>query len=532
MSIDKDRQRDALDRLSDALSEDILKTPGDELLAEAQEDHGDPLALAKEFDRIFLRKRRGSKIKQLMAIIRNSGIVFWQREMIADARGSTLAGGEEWTQDTLATAEQNAPLSADKIISHLAAQLEISDTNARSEATVEQSAPLFADKIISHLAAQLEISDQYPPSGTSQKKSYLRGGIADTRHFADMPRLSATRDGYIRPQMRWTKWVALAAVLLVAIGTTSIFELLKREAGEHHTSEAALNVPASGPPGAQVPEGTKQLQAVRPPQVIALNTVPSPQAAYAQREVAERFRAEQAAREEAKRLRAKQPTAASANPPATPYPTESSSEYNTPAAAAVRATAVGPAEPTAAAATPAPAVTPLTQAEQRRAFATTPQPLAMTPSLVQPTERERATEAFASLDRQIAAALESTLRRGDFDYMNLMDSPVNLDLDIGTLPTTAAIQHAAIQVCGPLAITSQSPLRSPSEKRLVECRRAFESLVQAVSEVRNALQEAKMLLTQQDIAKAKRRLADLIPDTRRVALLTSRIKEQFVSTLK
>jgi len=41
-----------MDHLADALVEDILATPGAVLLAESAEDHGDPRALAAEFDRM------------------------------------------------------------------------------------------------------------------------------------------------------------------------------------------------------------------------------------------------------------------------------------------------------------------------------------------------------------------------------------------------------------------------------------------------------------------------------------------------
>jgi hypothetical protein len=46
-------QHDPMDHLADALVEDILATPDAELLAESAEDHGDPRALAAEFDRIM-----------------------------------------------------------------------------------------------------------------------------------------------------------------------------------------------------------------------------------------------------------------------------------------------------------------------------------------------------------------------------------------------------------------------------------------------------------------------------------------------
>jgi murein DD-endopeptidase MepM/ murein hydrolase activator NlpD len=45
----------AMQRLADALSEDILSTSGEELLIEVDEDHGDPRALAQVFNRVLAR---------------------------------------------------------------------------------------------------------------------------------------------------------------------------------------------------------------------------------------------------------------------------------------------------------------------------------------------------------------------------------------------------------------------------------------------------------------------------------------------
>jgi hypothetical protein len=60
MTDDHNRRTDALDHLTDALSEDILKAPGEELLAEVEEDCGDRRALAMGFDRIFARVQQDS----------------------------------------------------------------------------------------------------------------------------------------------------------------------------------------------------------------------------------------------------------------------------------------------------------------------------------------------------------------------------------------------------------------------------------------------------------------------------------------
>ena len=51
-------KRGALHNLADAMSEDILNTPGDDLLCEVEEDYGDPQALAVQFDRIRAQAER------------------------------------------------------------------------------------------------------------------------------------------------------------------------------------------------------------------------------------------------------------------------------------------------------------------------------------------------------------------------------------------------------------------------------------------------------------------------------------------
>jgi hypothetical protein len=54
----KDVKQDALDNLADALTEDILNTPDDEVLREVAEDYGDPRALANKFDQILERAEK------------------------------------------------------------------------------------------------------------------------------------------------------------------------------------------------------------------------------------------------------------------------------------------------------------------------------------------------------------------------------------------------------------------------------------------------------------------------------------------
>jgi hypothetical protein len=54
----KDVEQDELDNLADALTEDILNTPDNELLREVEEDYGDPRALASKFDQILERAEK------------------------------------------------------------------------------------------------------------------------------------------------------------------------------------------------------------------------------------------------------------------------------------------------------------------------------------------------------------------------------------------------------------------------------------------------------------------------------------------
>jgi DNA-directed RNA polymerase specialized sigma24 family protein len=57
---------DALLNLADGLAEDVLKTPSDELLREVQEDHGDSRALAVQFDQILASARAEKEAAALL----------------------------------------------------------------------------------------------------------------------------------------------------------------------------------------------------------------------------------------------------------------------------------------------------------------------------------------------------------------------------------------------------------------------------------------------------------------------------------
>jgi cell division septation protein DedD len=106
MTDDQNCRTDALDHLTDALSEDILKAPGEELLAEVEEDCGDRRALVMEFDRIFARVQQDSgrldavsRIRRIIFAIRKSGISLLARKKEAPSTQNerfSLLGARDW----------------------------------------------------------------------------------------------------------------------------------------------------------------------------------------------------------------------------------------------------------------------------------------------------------------------------------------------------------------------------------------------------------------------------------------------------
>jgi len=77
---------DALSRLADALSEDVLNTPAEELLAEAAEDAQSPRALVSEFDANLRRGARRASRRRLVERLRRIGRGFlWPVAPLATA---------------------------------------------------------------------------------------------------------------------------------------------------------------------------------------------------------------------------------------------------------------------------------------------------------------------------------------------------------------------------------------------------------------------------------------------------------------
>lgn len=78
------RRDEALQRLADGLSEDILDTPTDWLLAEVAEDHGDRKALVREFNRVVGRTVKPPLMQQILS---------WSADVIAEASRGLMMGG-------------------------------------------------------------------------------------------------------------------------------------------------------------------------------------------------------------------------------------------------------------------------------------------------------------------------------------------------------------------------------------------------------------------------------------------------------
>src|ERR1043166_1201187 len=82
-------EREALQNLADAFSEDILHAPGEHLLAEAAEDHGSADILARDFDRIAAkaeeRYRKLRRQERLRAIFMTPFAFIGRRPVMAGA---------------------------------------------------------------------------------------------------------------------------------------------------------------------------------------------------------------------------------------------------------------------------------------------------------------------------------------------------------------------------------------------------------------------------------------------------------------
>src|ERR1700757_5095320 len=88
-------KHDAPDLLAERLVEDILNTPGRELLAEVAEDHGDTHALAREFDNLIgplVRKAETDSERARTATNQLGGMQRRSRGIVATSVGDWLDG--------------------------------------------------------------------------------------------------------------------------------------------------------------------------------------------------------------------------------------------------------------------------------------------------------------------------------------------------------------------------------------------------------------------------------------------------------
>jgi hypothetical protein len=154
----KDVKQDALDNLADALTEDILNTPDDELLREVEEDYGDRHALANKFDQIL---ERAEKQVRPSSQVRSSvlDLLYRLREWASTLFGAGLGGySVVWAS---AAAVLIAVILASAVL----------ELEKRSEqlATLEKQLAVQADALLrEQLAAREEKELPAPPAAATQ----------------------------------------------------------------------------------------------------------------------------------------------------------------------------------------------------------------------------------------------------------------------------------------------------------------------------------------------------------------------------
>jgi uncharacterized protein YecT (DUF1311 family) len=198
---DKDVKQDALDTLADALTEDILNTPDDELLREVEEDYGDRRALANKFDQIFERAE-----KQVFGTARPSAQL---RSSVLDLAyrlrewSSTLFGGGWTPANAMVWAAPAAVLIV--LILAPAVYRSMSEVDKRSEQLAAQGKELLArsEQLAVQEKEQLARSEQLAAQGkellarseqlaVQEKELLARNPVAASRTPTEMPAAQAT----------------------------------------------------------------------------------------------------------------------------------------------------------------------------------------------------------------------------------------------------------------------------------------------------------------------------------------------------
>jgi len=222
----KNVKQDAFDNLADALTEDILNTPDDELLREVEEDYGDRRALAIKFDQILERAK-----KQVSERARPSSVLDLLYRLREGA--STLFGG--WTPANamvwaapaavlivliLAPAVYRSMSEVDKRSEQLAA-LE-KEQLARSEQLAAQEKELLArsEQLAAQgkeLLARLARSEDRPQLAEVSPSSALTGAPSEERNWEEKDR---------KAEEAWKEWQKSKSARPICENVTEPFEHL------------------------------------------------------------------------------------------------------------------------------------------------------------------------------------------------------------------------------------------------------------------------------------------------------------------
>jgi murein DD-endopeptidase MepM/ murein hydrolase activator NlpD len=185
------RRSEALHRLADALTDDILNTPTEDLIAEVTEDHGDGRALAKTFNRMLTRaisrsmwQRYGSPLVELWAKI--SSVVAWKpaiasvTAVLVIVIAADLSVHRQQSAGLQTVARVQAPAPAVRTMSERTAA-----GNDRSERSTKQAASgLSASGNVTRRPTAPErnapIADASPPPAAAPRPTVDgRGGSVD-----------------------------------------------------------------------------------------------------------------------------------------------------------------------------------------------------------------------------------------------------------------------------------------------------------------------------------------------------------------
>jgi murein DD-endopeptidase MepM/ murein hydrolase activator NlpD len=202
--IDKEalRRSEAVHRLADALSDDILNTPAENLIAEVAEDHGDGRALAKNFNRILMRairrstwQRFGSPSIELWGKI--SSVVAWKPAIASISTvlvvviAADLSVHRQETAGLHTVARLPAPAAAVRTTSEQPAV-----TNDRSERSTQQAGSETASRLRSvNIAPRPIAPERHTPIANASlpppQAPQAAPPEASTRSTLDQPSRSA-----------------------------------------------------------------------------------------------------------------------------------------------------------------------------------------------------------------------------------------------------------------------------------------------------------------------------------------------------